>query len=376
MLPFALGAAAVGFVVAPSYRKLVAHASEVETSCLAEGVAWNLSRAVDRLERLAAWREIRQLALRRPLDAAQAAALDARWLALSPEDEQVRALVQNSVARELAWWEETDPAILSVVETDARGRIIASDRKQPRYRVADEPWWRETYGEGAGRVTVSEVQQDPVSKAWGIRIGVPIFKDGAPSSRAVGVLTAFMDARRTFEDVRRAAVSESGRALLVDAVGRIVVSSTGEEPLRTALEHPGVQRLFSKPVGTYVASQDDSTDLFAWAQIPFGPHVGLTTAQTPTLFVVTRRSAGEAYGTLRTVNNGMLIIGLLTIAAAVLLGYWLADVWVVRQVRQLAEGMRELSRGNFDRASLIAEQLTHRDRGPAARDAEDPAIPH
>jgi len=58
------------------------------------------------------------------------------------------------------------------------------------------------------------------------------------------------------------------------------------------------------------------------------------------------------------VHRWMLVIGLLTIAAAVGLGYWLADRLVVRHIRTLAAGMRELARGDFEEAAAIAERLT------------------
>lgn len=376
VLPFAMGAVAVGIVVAPAYRRTVAHASEVETSALAQGVAWNLARAVERLERLAGAREVRQRAQHPPPAPSTMSVWNRQWANLQPDDPAVRTLLENDAARELAWWQETDPTVIAMLATDAHGRVVAATRKPHLAQFSGEEWWQESFAGGNGQVIISDIVQDRVTKNWGIRVAVPIYTDpGTNRSQAIGVLAVIFDAPRAFQEVRRAALSESGRALLVDEVGRVVVSSAGEAPLRSQLAQPGLDRLTRQPVGTFVAKQDDDTDLIAWSAVPLGTRVGLGAARTPVFYVITRRSAGEAFGPLRTVNRWMLAIGLFTIFAAVGLGYWLADVWVVRQVRQLAAGMRELSHGNFEQAATIAAQLTHIHNGKA--DAEEPtAIPH
>jgi hypothetical protein len=48
-------------------------------------------------------------------------------------------------------------------------------------------------------------------------------------------------------------------------------------------------------------------------------------------------------------------------------GYWLAEVLMVRQIRRLAEGMRELALGDFSRAHAIADELVGFEPAAAGR---------
>src|SRR3712207_6763008 len=100
VLPFAVGGAAMAFVVAPAYRRLVARTAEMETRRLSEHISWNLTRDIARLERLAAWNEVRRLAARVSVPQAGAARLQTLWPRLSTSSGPLRSIFEGLVAQE------------------------------------------------------------------------------------------------------------------------------------------------------------------------------------------------------------------------------------------------------------------------------------
>jgi hypothetical protein len=357
VLPFALGAAAVDWVVAPAYRREVSRSLLEATERLSDHVAWNLARDISRLQKLASWNRLAELAQQSRMTEAQAQELERRWPKLLPESEPVRTLLENPVAWELYWWQRTDVSAVEVFATDARGRLVAASRKPSDFIQADERWWREAYDQGRGRVYVSELAYDDSAGNWGLEAAVPIFASGAPRARVVGVLKMVLDARRTFQDVKRTRVEEGGRTVLVDRLGRIVVSQSDAAPLAHSLRQPGLSRLKERPAGVTMAGSGDRATLIAWAEVALSEQIDSLPARTPSMYVVAERSTAEAFAPLRTVQRWMVIIAILTIALAVCLGYWLADLWLVRHIRTLAAGMRELASGDFRAAAAIADRL-------------------
>jgi hypothetical protein len=373
VLPFALGGAAMAFVVAPAYRRLVSRTAEMETRRLAEHISWNLTRDIARLERLAAWSEVRRLAARVSVPQSGATRLQTLWPSLSADAPPLQSIFRGLVAQELRWTQERDLGALELIVTNARGQVVAASVKPEDYLQADEGWWRETFDQGTGRVYVSQVQHDPGLKTWVIEVAVPIYADGTPGSGAVGVLKMTLDAQRAFEDVRRVSGADSVQALLVDARGRVVISPDAG-PVGRVLRPLPLHLLKNARSGAHVTRSGDDGELFAWAEVPLTPVAERSLVSAPTLYVVTGRSAEEAFGPVRAVHRWMLGIGLVTILVAVVLGYWLAEVLVVRQVRTLARGMRKLAEGDFDRAAAIARDLTRSDGCPERNGSDDPVL--
>jgi hypothetical protein len=355
VLPFAMGGAATLWVVVPAYRRIVFNASEGEARRLAEQMAWNLSREVVRLERLAAWDEVRRLAQRSSAGAAPAGPTQEQWGKLPDSSPLIRRALQNLVARELRWWQQTDPDAVELFATDAKGRIIAASGRTTDYEQADEHWWQTAFASGQGRVYVSEVVWDESARAWVLDIAVPIYADAVSGSRTVGVMKMSVDANRAFHNIRRFAPG-TATAALVDAEGKMVVSTAGHR----GMPFPRRDRLFRDAVGSAQNGRGEEASLYSWSRLPAGEYVDSPGSRVPVLYVVLERSAARTFAPLRDLNRLMLLIAGATILLAVALGWWLAEVLVVRQVRTLAEGMRELARGHFSRAAAIADDLTGR----------------
>ncbi len=361
VLPFAMGAAAVSLVVAPAYRREVSRGSVQMTRRLAEHVAWSLARDMARLERLAAWPVLREGVIRasaEPEDSARTERLARTWTHLTARDGRVERLLDNPIGRELRWWQQTDASASEILVTDARGRLVAASGKPSDYLQADEAWWQYAWAGGQGKVYVSDVLYDASSKTWALAVAVPVYRGGSPGTPAVGVLKAVLDLGRGFQQLSGADAGSHGETLLVDRLGRIALGPPASRPLSETLARRVFSRLRENPNASVVLDSEDGAYLYAWARVPLAAQVEHPDVRVPTLYAVSRRNTEEAFAPLRTVHGWMLAISAATILAAVALGYWLAESLVVRPVRRLADGMRELASGDFPAAAAIAEEIT------------------
>lgn len=352
VLPFGMGAVAVALVVAPAYRKAVATVSVEGSQRLADYVGWNLARNVSRLEKLAAWDDIRALAW------------SSAYLQQKNDEKGgtgSSGLPANPVAREFVWWRRSDPAVTELLATNQHGRVIAASDKPAAVEQAGQGWWQQAYAGGKGRVYVSDVSASGTG-ARSLSIAVPVYADASPGSRVIGVVKMALDVEQAFHEVQAARPGNAGEALLVNQRGEVLIDSGRAGRPIPQLSNEDFRRVRSGATGAFVRPADGDEALFAWAQVSPAVSEELQRARLPRFYILTRKSAAEAFGPLRMVHRWMLGIGLVTIAAAVALGYWLADVLVVRQVRTLARGMRELALGDFERAAAIAKRLTDRAR--------------
>jgi hypothetical protein len=354
VLPFAIGGAAMDLVVAPAYRKAVAQASREATQRVADHLAWDLARDVQRLQRLAGSPQVHRLAAVSPLTPDQAAARERRWPNLRAGTPEVDAVVLNPVSETLRWWQQTEASTAELILTNSAGQVVASSTRPARFGQGETPWWKRSFAGGKGSSFVSNVQRDPTTGSWGMTVALPV--RATRDSPVVGVLKAHMDVARAFEDVTRSTVGTGGRARLVDSRGRIVIAPDRRTPLATSLSSLDVPRLRSAKSGV-VTTRGSDGELISWSRVPLAGQDSLGGARTPILYVVTSQAAEQAYGTLRNVQRWMLLISVATILLSVGAGYWLAEILVVRQVRELARGMRRLARGDFEGAHAVAERL-------------------
>jgi hypothetical protein len=190
-----------------------------------------------------------------------------------------------------------------------------------------------------------------------IHVAVPVYADGAAGSKVVGVLKMALDAPRLLESVRLARLGDRGESLVADIRGtQLLAPPEGGLPSR-ALTPEEFRYLRQASMGSRILPGDDDGLLTAWARVAAATVAQGNPIRMPGLYVITERSASEAFGPLRRVQQWMLFIGFFTVLIALAVGSWLADVLVVRQVRTLARGMRELARGDFQRAEAIADRL-------------------
>ncbi len=360
VFPFALGGAAVAFVVAPAYRRTVIESSRETAQRLSDQLAWSLARDAAQLQRLAALGSVRKAASARPrftpppsgsglsgLNAAQAKA--------------VADPLTHPAAAELRWWKEANPAVLDLVVTNMVGVATAATMQTDPVGYRSQPWWRQSFHEGKGRVVISGPVPLSGNRGMAVTVGVPIYAEGRPGSMVVGILRASVNLTAAFDGVKRIGHSSSGEMMLTDTLGRVLVSAPTEGA--AALSPTVAKRLLSQPAGGVIALMAGRERLLGWSAVRLGEAVDLPGARAPRLFLIHATDPETRLGPLHQVQRWMLVIAIATIAVAVGLGYWLADRIIARPVRAIAAGMRELARGDFAEAGRIADELCRVEMG-------------
>jgi hypothetical protein len=355
-IPFVIGGAAVQLVVGPAYRSAVAQASREHSGRIADQIAGRITQDASRLEKLGAWADLRQLARHKLRRDEQAAHLDRLWPTLPVSADQLRPLIHNPVARELRWWRDTDASVVEIIATDDQGQLIAATGKPGRVNHADQYWWRQAFDKGRGRVFVSDVAPQP-GGAPTLQIAVPIYEDGTPNSRAIGAMRMVLDAKQFFASVVRPGTAQKTQTLVVDLSGQVVHRAATSRTIAPNPTFDQLRQVRSSALGSSVFNSPGASVFTSWARVAVNPRPNAGRYRIPTLYIVTQRNAADAFATLANVQLWMLLIALVTTVLAVWLGSWLADVLVVRQVRTLARGMRELARGDFEGAAQTASRL-------------------
>jgi hypothetical protein len=135
-------------------------------------------------------------------------------------DATVKRIVTSPVSASLRHFLGLDPRFLRITVTDARGATVAATHKTIDYFQADEPYWQEVYNEGRGAVNITDIENDVVTKANYVGIGVPVLDPG--SNRFVGTFDALVEVSSLFPIVAEADLGATGRALLVKEDGTVI----------------------------------------------------------------------------------------------------------------------------------------------------------
>jgi Cache domain len=135
-------------------------------------------------------------------------------------DALVNRIVSSPVSASLRHFLGLDPRFLRITVTDARGATVAATHKTIDYFQADEPYWQEIYNEGRGAVGITDVENDVVTKANYVGIGVPVLDPA--TNRFVGTLDALVEVSSLFPIVAAADIGATGRALLVKEDGTVI----------------------------------------------------------------------------------------------------------------------------------------------------------
>lgn len=113
-----------------------------------------------------------------------------------------------------------DPRYLSIVVTDNNGDVVAASQHPAQQSYAEDAHWQAVYNNGQGAVKISDIVEDPFTKADYVNIGVPITDAG--SGVTYGVLNAAVSISDLVGRFRQEQIGNGARAELVNDDGTVV----------------------------------------------------------------------------------------------------------------------------------------------------------
>ena len=126
--------------------------------------------------------------------------------------------------------------------TDRHGRVVASSGGAPPLYVGNEDWWRSAAEGGrTARVSVSDVQWDPVNRAYTSEMTAPVFSPG--SDAFAGLLNVAVDSREMLALVGGLNLGQTGEAVLLRDNGSVVFSRNSSDPNAPYLARDRVREL-------------------------------------------------------------------------------------------------------------------------------------
>ena len=113
--------------------------------------------------------------------------------------------------------------------TDRYGRIVAVSGGPPLLFVGNEDWWKSAAEDGrSSRVSVTDVQWDPVNRAYISEMTAPVFSPGSDSF--AGLLNVAVDSREMLALVGGLGLGQTGEVVLLRDNGSVVFSRNSSDP--------------------------------------------------------------------------------------------------------------------------------------------------
>lgn len=210
----------------------------------------------------------------RPFDEAGTMEIDRQWAADSKTAGARSGLLASPASVFLIDVVRHDPIYREILVTDLSGRLVAASNITTDYFQGDEPWWVQSFDNGRGRVTVSDVRRDESAGVYAFEVAVPVPGLPPASEELAGIVKIVADSREMLAGIAGLELGMTGQATLIRPDGSIVFSrmpdSEGKrffaaELLRQRLEQAAELK---EPAGTIILTAqapDETRRLVAFA---------------------------------------------------------------------------------------------------------------
>jgi signal transduction histidine kinase len=244
----------------------------------------------------------------------------------------------------------------NVLVTDAHGALVASVAPTVGYQHGDEPWWREAFADGRGRLFVSDLYKQPAGE-YLLDFAVPIMD--RTGKLAIGVVKLELRRANIMKAIMEIKVGDRGHGMLLNTEGTPLICPV-LPPKAHLINDPLMQQLMQATPG-WVVAEDDAhgghNSIVGYAPIQFTHPLAESSLGGHQWYAFVRQDPDETYAPvyalLRTV--GMIGFGMVTVLAS--LGFFLGRLFVKpilmlqEQADAIRQGVQDLaSAGRFDRA--------------------------
>ncbi len=234
--------------------------------------------------------------------------------------------------------------------TDIKGATVAMTKPLTDYYQADEQWWEASLDEGRGKVFLDHRGLDESIGALAVGMVVPIRERG----EVIGIMKLNYKVSEILKVVSTVRAGESSEAFLLDTKGEVVAySGAYPEQGATAKEK---EQLKKTEAGWIEGSHHDGKIIFsAYAPLKSDLHTRIPTPgaikgvsgerwELSKWYIFIRLQEDEAFAPISKVRQIILIIGVLTALAAIILAVMVSRAFS-RPVENLTRGVRSIGEG-------------------------------
>ena len=276
---------------------------------------------------------------------AKVAAMDPIWSAAADNDPLIANMIANDaninpVAFSLFKFQSLDTRHVEVFVTDKYGGLVGSTDRTSDYNQADEGWWQTAWNNGQGGIYIGEPEYDESSKTTAVNIGVPIRNaEGIP----VGVFRSTLNVSAISDELAKAAFGETGDAIVIDKLGKVLFSPDPEKLGEPAYPDMGFLTT-NKNQYAQMTGDEGYPVLAGFAQVTSG---GTQPAVDDLGWIyLVEQGTSEALTPVRSATTTAVVSILLAALVAILVSYLLSRT-LTTQVRQIMDMFSEIGMGNF-----------------------------
>jgi len=111
--------------------------------------------------------------------------MDSKWRNVSGLNDEMKALMENSAAKEMLKMESSKAFYFEVFLMDNQGANVAMTNKTSDYWQGDEAKFIESYKDGNGAIHIGDVEFDESAQAYLVQVSIPVMDGG----KAIGAMT-------------------------------------------------------------------------------------------------------------------------------------------------------------------------------------------
>jgi GAF domain-containing protein/DNA-binding response OmpR family regulator/HAMP domain-containing protein len=261
---------------------------------------------------------------------------------LQPDSSLRRQILQGPAAARLRALRDRLTGHLHLLLTDAHGILVAATEPPRAYRFDREPWWQAAWSQGRGAPYISTLQFDEDLQTTVVYLAVPIYR--RDTHQAVGVLRSAYGASQIFGILSQFRIGRTGRALLLDRDGAILMDPIGLLHREQRVTDLGLKpEDLARPEGT-VFTRDW---LIAYSRVGPGIAHRLPALEERGWMLAVVQSEDEALAPVERLGRQVLlwtvVLGLLAVGLA-----YVASASLTRPLRELTEAAQQMGAGRLN----------------------------
>jgi HAMP domain-containing protein len=261
---------------------------------------------------------------------------------LQPDSSLRRQILQGPAAARLRALRDRLTGHLHLLLTDAHGILVAATEPPRAYRFDREPWWQAAWSQGRGAPYISTLQFDEDLQTTVVYLAVPIYR--RDTHQAVGVLRSAYGASQIFGILSQFRIGRTGRALLLDRDGAILMDPIGLLHREQRVTDLGLKpEDLARPEGT-VFTRDW---LIAYSRVGPGIAHRLPALEERGWMLAVVQSKDEALAPVERLGRQVLLwtvfLGLLAVGLA-----YVASASLTRPLRELTEAAQQMGAGRLN----------------------------
>jgi len=272
-----------------------------------------------------------------PLDESAVEEIEGRWPSLGPNDEPLRTILNNSIAKKLVSCQKINPHFAELMLTDREGRLVAATNPTTDYWQADEGWWIDATRSSATKSTwTHSIMYDASAGVQAMDIALPIRnKDGELLGVVKGSLNAVDVLRQLAPDPWNAEITRD--ILFSDGrlFARLNAEKPGESIPKRVQEEAFASLLASEEACRKVELYPGETSLAVCIPVGMMLDPASGASSNSVIYVLVHREYASAIGPVTDVIWTLTKNGTLLVVFTALVGFFLSTIWFARPLGKL-----------------------------------------